>query len=534
MSNEQAIADFQAAREHYLARRFSDARATMQRYRQAIDYSKFEQTDRRNTSDPKITVVIVSYQTNQALLHCLKSVYEQKGPGFEIILVDNGGNQSIHAELAKQPLLWIKPPINLLPSEGRNIGAHFARSDLLVLLDDDALMAPGYLATAQQIMAGQTFLGLRGRIQPKTLDAVAQPPHYDLGDTPKPAEFNLEGNMVIHPQLLKQLGGFDPLMFGHEGKALTQQWHTRLAEGEILYHPALLIRHDWAQDERLASKRERQALAKDYLQYLKEHSLNAGITILVRAGDNLAAAKDFLESLVKHNSYKPIEVLLWAKDSQQALATSRSYLSKLFVRVLPASTATLGRIGQQARYDNLLIVDLPTPITSDVLPGWLQRQQTDQNTAQLCRKPQIATLGDTALSTELAQLANQLGKPLPKEAPKPAPQAKQPPPPEKPKPKPAAAPNKLKAKPQPKPELTQKISHTEAQIQHIEAHIAQTDEEITKLESQYLPLSENTPEKQALKDQLEDKVLASCRLLIDLKDAQDNLQELRIRNICGA
>jgi hypothetical protein len=38
-------------------------------------------------------------------------------------------------------------------------------------------------------------------------------------------------------------------------------------------------------------------------------------------------------------------------------------------------------------------------------------------------------------------------------------------------------------------------------------------------------------EKQDLKDDLEEQVLASCRLLIDLKDAQDNLQELRIRNI---
>jgi glycosyltransferase involved in cell wall biosynthesis len=531
MSNEQAIRHFQAAREHYLARRFAEARATMQRYRQAIDYAKFEQTDRRSKAQPEITVVIVSYQTNQALLDCLDSVFNQQGPKFEIILVDNGGNESIHTALAKLPLLWIKPPINLLPSEGRNIGAHFARGDLLVFLDDDALMASGYLAAACKTMADESILALRGRILPKTAaPAPSQPQQYDLGDTPQPAELNLEGNSVIRRKAYSALKGFDPLLFGHEGKELTLRCRSNFPNQKILYWPALVIHHDYAQEQQLATKRERQALAKDYLHYLKENTLSAGVTILVRAGDNLAAANDFLASLVKHNTYKPVEVLLWAKDSQQTLATSRSYLARLFVRVLPASTNTLGRIGQQARYDNLLIVDLPTQITNDVVSGWLQSQQTNQNTTLLCSKQQFSTLADTALTTELNQLANKLGKPMPKlapkAAPKPAQQAKQPPQPEKPKAKPAAAPNNPQAKPQPKPELTQKISQIEAQI-------AQIDADIANLESQYLPLPENTPEKQALKGQLEDKVLASCRLLIDLKDAQDNLQEIRIRSICG-
>lgn len=427
MTNEQAIVDFQTAREHYIARRFAEARAAMHRYRQAIDYAQFEQIDRRPKTQPEITVVIVSYQTNHALLDCLKSVFEQQGPAFEIILVDNGGNQSIHSELAKQQLLWIKPPINLLPSEGRNIGAHFARSELLVFLDDDALMAPGYLAVACKTMADESILALRGRILPKTAKSAArQPQHYDLGDKPQPAELNLEGNSVIRRKAYLALNGFDPLLFGHEGKELTQRCRSAFPNQQILYWPLLVIWHDYAHAERLAGKRERQSLAKDYLNYLKEHTMNAGVSILVRADDNLAAANDFLASLVEHNSCKPIEVLLWAKDSQQALATSRAYLAKLFVRVLPASTHTLGRIAQQARYNNLLIVDLPTQITSDVLPGWLQHQKTNLNTALLCGKQQLSTLSDTALTIELTQLANKLGKDTFQNAPKAAEQTNKP------------------------------------------------------------------------------------------------------------
>jgi GT2 family glycosyltransferase len=537
-SQQQALTNFQTAREHYLARRFAQAHAIMQRYRQAIDYAQFEQTDQRPKTQPEISVVIVSYQTNQALLDCLESVSEQQGPRCEIILVDNGGNQSIHTALAKLPLLWIKPPINLLPSEGRNLGAHFARSELLVFLDDDAIMAPGYLAEAIKAMADPGNIALRGRIAPKTQSSPTPPKQYDLGENPFPHQLNLEGNCVIRRSAYQAVQGFAPLMFGHEGKELTQRLKAAYPDKMILYWPQLIIHHDYAEDTPLAAKQERQAIAQDYLRYLKEHAVNEGISILVRAGDDLAAAKDFLASLAQHNTYKPIEVLLWAKDSQQALATTRAYLAQLFVRVLPSSTQTLGRIGQQARYDNLLIVDLPTPITSDVLPGWLQQQQTNQNTALLCSKPQLAALAEATMTTELAHLANKLGKPLPKPAPqaaaKPAPQAKQPPPPEKSKAKPSAASNKPQANPQPKPELAQKIRHTEAQIQQIEAQIAQTDADIAKLESQYLPLPENTPEKRALKDKLEDRVLVSCCLLLKLKNLQDNLQEMRIRSICGA
>jgi glycosyltransferase involved in cell wall biosynthesis len=362
MSNEQALKDFAVAREQYIARRFGEARTTMQRYRQAVDFSQFKQNDQRMEPNPEISVIVVGYATGTELIDCLKSVFAQQGPPFEVILVDNGNNESVYPQLAQLPILWITPPINLLPSEGRNLGAHFARSDLLLFLDDDAVMASGYLATAQKRMVGNTLLGLRGRIAPKTPNAAPPPKHYDLGDSEKPTEFNLEGNMVIHRSVFQMLGGFDPLMFGHEGKGLTHQGRNRFPCKEIRYCPELVIHHDWAQAEQLTTKKDRQALGKDYLDYLKELTLNAGVSIIVRAGDNLAAAQTFLSGLARHNSYKPVEVLLWAKDTQQALTVIRPYLANFLTRVLPESTRTFGRIAQTIRYENSLIVDVPTSI----------------------------------------------------------------------------------------------------------------------------------------------------------------------------
>ena len=410
MSNAVALDNFRKAREYYLARRFEQARTTMPLYRQTIDYRQFKQQDKRPETKPETSVVIVGYGTGPKLLKCIQSVLAQQGPRFEIILVDNGQNEDIHAQLAALPIRWITSPINLLPSEGRNIGAHCANSDILVFLDDDAIMASGYLAAVQTRAEGNKYLALRGRIQPKTPTATPTPKHYDLGETELPCEFNLEGNMVIRRSLFQKLGGFDPLMFGHEGKALSQQWHNHFSGKDIRYCPELIIHHDWRAAEKLDNKRERQALGKDYLEYLKDNSLNAGVTIILRAGENLAEAKTFLEGLAKHNSYKPIEVLIWAKDTPQAVNLTRKYQPTLKPRVLRTKITAFQGLSNATRYENVLIIDIPTNIELDALPIWISRKCADVSTVLVLSKPELMQLTAMPFQLPLAKIAHMLGK----------------------------------------------------------------------------------------------------------------------------
>ena len=235
-----------------------------------------------------------------------------------------------------------------------------------------------------------------------------------------------------------------------------------------------------------------------------------------------------------HNSYKPLEVLLWAKAPQDAVTLVRPLLPRLFVRVLPGSTSDFARLAQQIRYDRLLILDSAARFQADVLGDWLERQRTDAPATLLCRKGQLASLSGRPLSLALDQFASALGQSTPsavtpaaKAVAKQKPQAK-----EK-QPAPAKAQVAPAGKAPPKPELSQQVKDTEAEIQRLETQLSQIDQDIAALEARYLLLADNTLEKQALKDQLEDQVLASCRLLVELKDTQDNLQELRIRSLCG-
>lgn len=412
MTSDLALTHFKRAREHYVARRFKLAQEEIKKYKQSIDYRNFDQSDRRTVDAPQISVVIVSHQAGSHLLHCLHSVLAQEGPRFEVILVDNGGNESVQIEVAQLPLLSIKPPMNLLPSEGRNIGAYFASSDIIVFLDDDAIMTPGYLDTVEQKAIKDTFLSLRGRILPKSPTAVPQPKHYNLGENVKPSEFNLEGNMVIRRRLFQILGGFDPLMFGHEGKALTHKLQRDFPGKDIYYCPELTILHNWAEDIKLSNKRERQKVGIDYINYFKELQLKTGISIILRADIKMAAMESFLKELAIHNTYKPIEVIILTKDCQRATDLTRQFMTKFFTCVLLSSNQTLSRFAQKCRYRNCLIVDLPTRIKADILEDWIQRNQADLETTLFCTKAELQMLNDIQVTSALKKIANKLGKTL--------------------------------------------------------------------------------------------------------------------------
>lgn len=543
MSNTAAFSAFSEARAHYCARRFDAALTAIERYRQTVDYSNFTTIDKRLQTLPTMSVVIVAYAAGGELIECLNSVLEQQGPRFEIILIDNGSNESIYSQLKEvQPLLWVKAPGNFLCSEGRNIGAHFAQSDIIIFLDDDAIMAPGYLAVVENKALQIEHLALRGRIFPKSSTDAHPPKHYDLGEIEQPGEFNLEGNMVIRHHLFQKIGGFDPLMFGHEGKALTRQWRRNFPEETIYYCPELIIHHNWARDEDLAKKRERQTLGIDYLEYLKEQSVNSGVSIILRAGDKLEDAQSFLTGLATYNTYKPIEVLLLSKDDRQAVAIAGSFMNTFFTRVLPCSVKTFSRVIQTSRYDNCLIVDMPTQIQADVIATWLMLKQADLKNVLFCSKLDFRKLTNTDTITPLAQLADQIVLNRSSEAilinnahPKSItsqhnvvtkPTAKLP------QTKKVGAKTVNADRHHQDAKITVEINQAEANIMQLKSQISQTDQTIAELEAKLLSLPKNNSDVPTIKNQLEGIVLSSCRLLIELKDAQDNLHELRIRSIC--
>lgn len=287
--NKSAVATFKKARKLYEQRDFSAAQQAMADYLSTVDYQQFGGWDNRASKParPLWSVIVVTYGTGDELLKCLDSILNQQYTSFEIILVNNGwletaaatkSNEVIANALRQYPILCIEPDDNLLPSEGRNIGAWAARGEYLAFIDDDGIIPDDYLHQGTLALAHYKTLGARGKVIPKTANGHSKP-HYDLGTQPQPSELTLEGNMVFRRRVYNAIGGFDPLMFGHEGKEFTWRCQQQYPDHELLYWPDLILQHDYAEGAKLETKKERQATGWKYLEFVKEKGLETSYVL---------------------------------------------------------------------------------------------------------------------------------------------------------------------------------------------------------------------------------------------------------------
>lgn len=91
-----------------------------------------------------VSIILVSYNSAENLLHCLSCLKKQSVKGFEIIVIDNDGSASIFEQdsrVAEYKLLKRNKGFSV----ANNIGAHLTRSEWIVLLNTDAFPEPDWL-----------------------------------------------------------------------------------------------------------------------------------------------------------------------------------------------------------------------------------------------------------------------------------------------------------------------------------------------------------------------------------------------------
>lgn len=102
------------------------------------------QTAADRTTPPTVSIIVVSYNTRQMTLECLRSVFDQTlRTTFEIIVIDNesedGSADAIEAEFAGR-LRLIRSGANLGFAKANNVAAAHATGDYLLLLNPDTLV----------------------------------------------------------------------------------------------------------------------------------------------------------------------------------------------------------------------------------------------------------------------------------------------------------------------------------------------------------------------------------------------------------
>ena len=221
-------------------------------------------TDPLAKDAPSVSVIVVSYARNEQLIDCLNSLRHQTLKDFEVILVDNGGNQRVQEQIRDHVVRYVRLKQNYGLSAGRNVGIVLARAPLVVFLDDDLIAAPGLVEAHVRAHQELDIAALRGRCLPKTRTICNYLQfHYDLGPDVRPTVMNLAGNSSFSRDLLVRAGGFHPEFFGHEELELTYRLVTEhgIHRNRIIYYPQAVGYHDYCHSiGEYAKKRSRHCL----------------------------------------------------------------------------------------------------------------------------------------------------------------------------------------------------------------------------------------------------------------------------------
>ena len=238
---------------------------------------------------PTVTVVVPTFRRGPQLAALLDALEAQVDPAHEVIVVDNDAAGSARAAVARRP--WATYLHHPTPgaSHARNAGIAAASGAVLVMVDDDVVPQPGWLAALlQPIVDGRADV-TGGRV---VLDpGVARPAwfdedvvgayltHFDLGDGPRPLhadEHLVSASAAAHLHLVRAVGGFDPELGPRGGIQLVADdvalvRALRAAGARVWWVPDALVVHELP-----ASRlRPRWLLRRAWLQGRSDRLLDA-------------------------------------------------------------------------------------------------------------------------------------------------------------------------------------------------------------------------------------------------------------------
>src|SRR6516165_5194774 len=124
----------------------------------------------RSSAMPEISIIIPVFNCLALTQACLKSLEETIGfrADFEVILIDNASTDGTPEWLATLPApryRVIRNEINLGYAGANNAAARLAEGRLLLLLNNDTVLLPGWLEPMLRVLAHAQKAGLVGNVQ---------------------------------------------------------------------------------------------------------------------------------------------------------------------------------------------------------------------------------------------------------------------------------------------------------------------------------------------------------------------------------
>jgi glycosyltransferase involved in cell wall biosynthesis len=200
---------------------------------------------------PRLSVVIACYNSSETLGDQLEALANQPCPvPWELIVADNGSTDG-SAALARSfagrlPLRVVDASTRRGPAHARNVGVDAAHGAWIAFCDADDVVAPDWLARVCAAMSRHAFVAGRVDVQLLNPPSLWLSRAMEQQEGLQPASGNRlglphagAGNMAIHREVFRRVGGFDEGLRCLEDTDLC--WRVQLAGTPLVFDRDLLL-----------------------------------------------------------------------------------------------------------------------------------------------------------------------------------------------------------------------------------------------------------------------------------------------------
>lgn len=216
----------------------------------------------------RYSILVIAYKPAPEHAELLDYLLALDPDRFELVLVENASSPVFPfpkgAAIPNLKLLRLEQ--NLGIGIARHLGFLAASGEGVICIDDDGLTTPEAINSLVSTFEQHQAVAVRGRVLPR-MPGSDVPAHYDLGNGVKCRHCDIEGMAIWDRQEVMRVGGFDPILYGHEGTDLTARLYPSHGPEAFLYDSNAVLWHDYAiSPDKLKEKRARYERLNRYLK----------------------------------------------------------------------------------------------------------------------------------------------------------------------------------------------------------------------------------------------------------------------------
>ena len=251
------------------------------------------------SEEPRVDVVVVSYETRETLLECLAALVAE--PTASVVVIDNASRDGTAAAVRGRfpSVRLVANAENVGFARACNQGARESRAPYLLFLNPDATLAPGSLGALAAILEARPRVGVvgprtrsaNGDIQVSTgpdlslvseirqrrlvrgvarRDAAVLVEAEGLHAVEREADWVSGACLMIRREAFDAVSGFDERFFLYEEDADLCR-RVRAAGWKVLFSPGAEARHALGRSMARSPERARLEYQRSHLLYYRKH-----------------------------------------------------------------------------------------------------------------------------------------------------------------------------------------------------------------------------------------------------------------------